>query len=113
MRRRDDVQAHVTAFALEASGAHHEHTPDAVEAGQVERGRPRRADDAVGGHGRAHRLEPRHVVGPVVHGVVRHVDHRVPGRGASGQDRRDSGNRRRAAVDDAVEVDEEKHQVQG
>ena len=51
--------------------------------------------------------QPRDVVGPIVHRVVRHVDDVVaPGR-AVRQDFRDAGYWLLAAIDDAVEIDEQ------
>ncbi len=73
----------------------------------VEGGRSRRGDDGLGRDRQAHRREPRHVVGAVVHRVVRHVDDVV----AEGRSRReDRGHARNgigASIDDTVEVDEQ------
>jgi hypothetical protein len=44
-----------------------------------------------------------------VHRVVRDVHDGVAAGGAVGQDRGHAGDRRRTAIDDAVEVDQEKH----
>ena len=57
--------------------------------------------------GRAHRRESRLVVGPVVHRVVRDVDDVVATGRAIGQDRGDARHGVRAAIDDAVEIDQQ------
>ena len=74
---------------------------------EVERGGPCRRDDRVRADRRAHRCEPGLVVGPVVHRVVRDVDDVVAARGAIRQHGGHARDRVRAAVDDAVEVDQE------
>ena len=104
----DDVVARVAQLALEAAGAEHQHAPDRrVVLAQVERRRARGRHDRVGRDRRAHRREPGLVVGPVVHRVVGHVDDVVATGRAIGKDRGDARHRLRAAVDDAIEVDEE------
>ena len=74
---------------------------------QVGGGRAGRGDDRLGRDRGAHRGEPGLVVGPVVHRVVGHVDDVVARGRAIGQDRGDARHRLRAAIDDAVEIDEQ------
>ena len=112
VRGGHDLQPGIPALALEAAGADDEdaqHGRGDLGAAEIERGRPGRADDAVGRHRGSHAAEPRDVVGPEVHRVVRHVHHGVAAGGAIGQGRGHAGHGRRAAIDDAVEVDEEQH----
>ena len=73
----------------------------------VERRRPGRRHDPVGGDRRAHRREAGHVVGAVVHRVVRDVDDVVAAGRPVGEDRGDARDGLGAAIDDAVEVDQE------
>ena len=65
--------------------------------GEVERRRPGGRDDRVGRDRRAHRGQPGHVVGAVVHRVVGHVHDVVAPRRAIGEDRGDAGDGIRAA----------------
>ena len=106
----DDVEADVVELALEPAGTDHEHAPDVGQVlAQVERGRARRADDPIRADRRAHPGQPGHVVGPVVHRVVRDVHDVVAARRPIGQHGGDAGHRLGAAIDDAVEIDEEEH----
>ena len=106
--RVDHVEPDVPELPVEPASAHGEHAAHLGMAfPEVQRGRPRRADDTVRGDGRAELGQPAHVVGAVVHRVVRHVDDVVAGRCARGEDGRHAGHRIRAAVDDPVEIDQE------
>ena len=74
---------------------------------QVERRRARGRHDRVGRDRAAHRRQPGLVVGPVVHRVVGDVDDVVATGRAIGKDRGDARDRIGAAVDDAIEIDEQ------
>jgi hypothetical protein len=72
---------------------------------EVERRRPGGADDPVGRHRGAHRLEPLDVVLAVVHRVVRYVHDVVRMRYAVGQHGSYAWHGPAAKVDDAVKID--------
>ena len=108
--RADHVQPDVPQLPIQPRRADGQDPADArLALGEVERRRPWRADDPVGRHRRAHRGQPGHVVGPVVHRVVGDVDDVVAGGGPLGEERGDAGDGIGAAIDDAVEIDEEEH----
>jgi hypothetical protein len=102
------LETDVAELAFEAARAEDQHAPDALlVVGDVERRRAGRRHDGVGRDRRAHRRQTGDVVGSIVHRVVGHVDHVVTAGGAVGQDGGHTGNGIRAAIDDAVEVDEQ------
>ena len=89
--------------------AEDQHAPDARARGRAGRApsRARTTRPVSGVTGAAHRREPGLVVGPVVHRVVGHVDDVVAAGRAIGKDRGDARDGIGAAIDDAVEVDEQ------
>ena len=103
-------QPDVAQLALEAAGADDEHAPDpGLVVAQIERGRAGRRDDSVGRRPGAPMPASRvDVVDPVVHRVVRDVHDVVAGLDARREDRGHARHRFRAAVDDAVEIDEQR-----
>ncbi len=106
--RGHDVVPDVAQLALETAPAEDQHAPDlGIVVAQVERRRARRRHDRVRRDRAAHRRQPGLVVGPVVHRVVGHVDDVVATGRAIGKDRGDARHRIGAAVDDAVEIDEQ------
>jgi hypothetical protein len=108
----DDLEADVAHLALETAGPENQHPPYVgLLIAQVERRGPRRADDPIGADGTAHRPETRHVIGAVVHRVVRDVDDVVALGRPVGEDGRDTRHGVSATVDDAVEIDEEEHRA--
>jgi hypothetical protein len=95
-------------FALEPARAERENPSDLGQVlAQVERRRPRRGNDPVRVDRRAHVGQASDVFRPVPHRVVRHVDDVVAPADAVRQDGGDARHRVRAAIDDAVEVDEQ------
>ena len=103
-----DLEADVAQLALQAARAEDQHAPDArLVVDEVERRGPRGRDDRVGRDRRAHGGEAGHVVGAVVHRVVRDVDDVVAAGGPVGEDGGHARHGVGAAIDDAVEVDEE------
>ena len=108
VRRGHHLQPDVPGLPFEPAGAQHQDPSDRrILLGEVEGGGPGRRDHGVGGDRGAHAREAGHVVGPVVHRVVRDVDHVVAGSSPGGEDLGHAWDGLGAAVHHAVEVDEQ------
>ena len=110
IRRRDHLEPEVLQLAAQTRPAERQDTARSGRLlGQPQGRCPGRADHSFGADRSTHRGQPRDVVGPVVHRVVGHVDDVVAEGCPRRQHSRDPGYRRAAAIDDAVEVDQEEH----
>ena len=109
-RRGDRLDAHVPQLAGEALSAEdHDAAGGRRAVGESEGGSAGGGDDHRRIGGRAHRAQAFHVVAPVPARVVGGVDDLVAGSPASGQQLGHAGHGDRAAIDDAVEIDDEQH----
>ena len=102
-----DIDTDVAQLALETARAERQHAPDpGFVPLDVKRGRSRRRDDTIRRDGTAHPAQAGHVVGPVMHRVVGDVYDLVAAAGTRREQRGDTGDGFRAAIDDTVEIDE-------
>ncbi len=106
--RVHDLDADVAQLPVQAPRADRQDAPDLwVALLEVEGRGPWCAHDSIGRHRRAEVRQAPHVVGPVVHRVVGDVDDVVAQRRSGGEDGGNARDGILAAIDDAIEVDEQ------